>query len=88
MEHGGETYLVIGNPVPRPACLVELTPSELDVIDRWLGGASMREIAMARNAAVRTVANQIASSYRKLGVDSRARLLRLLHGRDDHRGRK
>ncbi len=80
LEHGGERHLVIGYSLPRPASFAELTPSELDVVDRWLEGATMRAIAEARGAAERTVANQIASAYRKLGVSSRAALLALVHG--------
>ncbi len=87
MEREGERYLVIGYSPSRPPCLVQLTPSEVDVIDRWIGGEPMRCIAKARRAAERTVANQIASAYRKLGVGSRQELLNLLHGESRETGK-
>lgn len=64
----------------RPAALVVLTGSELAVVDLWLAGRSMRAIATERGVAYRTVAKQIASAYRKLGVSSRSELISLVHG--------
>lgn len=74
MSHAGSRYLVIGYSVPRPPILLELTPAELAVMDAWLVGSSMRAIAIAKNSSVRTVSNQIANIYRKLGVGSRSEL--------------
>lgn len=51
-----------------------LTRAERDVARRLLAGEKMATIAKARGTAVRTVANQIASIYKKLGVNSRAEL--------------
>ncbi len=56
------------SPVPR------LTPAERDVASALLRGLSNDAIAVHRGSAPRTVANQIASLYRKLGVRSRAEL--------------
>ena len=82
MEHAGERHLVIGFRLPRPAFLMDLTPTELQVMDAWVAGASMRAIAEARGVAERTVANQLASIYRKCGVGSRDELqARLQHER-------
>jgi DNA-binding NarL/FixJ family response regulator len=39
-----------------------------------LEGKSNQEIAKSRRTAVRTVANQVASIFRKLGVGSRSEL--------------
>jgi DNA-binding CsgD family transcriptional regulator len=39
-----------------------------------LRGASNQDIARTRGVSVRTVANQLAAVYRKLGVRSRAEL--------------
>src|SRR5262245_42254109 len=51
-----------------------LTDAERDVVRRALAGNSNIEIARARGTAVRTVANLLARSFRKLGVASRREL--------------
>jgi DNA-binding NarL/FixJ family response regulator len=51
-----------------------LSPAECAVAGLLLEGLSNAEIAARRRSAVRTVCNQIASVYRKLGVRSRAEL--------------
>jgi DNA-binding CsgD family transcriptional regulator len=52
----------------------QLTKAEGDIAELVLGGARNREIALARGCSVRTVANQLQSVLRKLGVVSRAEL--------------
>jgi DNA-binding CsgD family transcriptional regulator len=52
-----------------------LTPAEAEIAVALVAGASNAEIARARGTSERTVANQIASIFRKLGVASRAGLL-------------
>ena len=54
-----------------------LTASEADVMTLILEGLSNKEIAKRRGRAVRTIANQIASLFRKLGVNSRSELMAL-----------
>jgi len=84
LDHDGERYLLIACPVSRPALLVDLTPAELEVMNAWLTGAAMSEIADLRGVAFRTVANQIASVYRKFEVGSRNELQRRLqHNHDE-----
>ncbi|HEX7604104.1 MAG TPA: helix-turn-helix transcriptional regulator [Polyangiaceae bacterium] len=56
------------------ATLARLTPAENDVVLGILSGQSNAEIAARRRRSTRTVANQIASIYRKLGVSSRSDL--------------
>jgi DNA-binding CsgD family transcriptional regulator len=51
-----------------------LTAAEREVAQAILDGASNKEIAQQRGVAPRTVANQVASVFRKLGVSSRAEL--------------
>ena len=51
-----------------------LSGAERMVIDAARRGCSNAEIARARARSERTVANQLASAYRKLGVGSRAEL--------------
>lgn len=71
----GAPILVIGYSVPRPAALSALTATEQEIIDLWRRGESMKAIAAQRRTAIRTVANQLASAYQKLGVGSRSELL-------------
>ncbi len=52
-----------------------LSAAESDVLELVLRGASNAEIAKARGRSVRTVANQVASLLRKLGVESRFALM-------------
>ncbi len=61
--------------VPAPASSRSpLSEAELAVKEALLRGESNAEIAHARGTSVRTVANQVASLFRKLGVRSRAEL--------------
>jgi DNA-binding CsgD family transcriptional regulator len=54
-----------------------LTPAESDVVAQILKGRSNAQIAALRDASERTVANQIANAFRKLGVTSRLELVAL-----------
>lgn len=66
----------LGNPTtPPPAA--SLTESEQSVMQLVLEGMSNQEIAKARRRAVRTIANQVASIFRKLGIGSRCELYAL-----------
>jgi len=69
-----DEYLVISFPIRRPKEFSLLTPREVDVIEAVLEGLSQADIAKRQKVAVRTVSNQIASAYRKLGVTSTAEL--------------
>jgi DNA-binding CsgD family transcriptional regulator len=51
-----------------------LTPAERNVLERVLAGESHGEVAQARGISTRTVANQVASAFKKLGVRSRMEL--------------
>jgi DNA-binding NarL/FixJ family response regulator len=52
----------------------ELTPAERQVALAVLAGLSNADIARMRGSSPRTVANQLAALFRKLGVHSRAEL--------------
>lgn len=71
-----DRFLVLSHALPDPPELApdKLTEAERDVVRLVLGGASNEGIATARGTSVRTVANQLASIYRKLGVTSRVEL--------------
>jgi DNA-binding NarL/FixJ family response regulator len=75
-ELGGTRFAVFSAPVHRGP-REPLTPSEAEVRALVLAGLSNRQIALRRGRAVRTIANQVASLFRKLGVSSRAELASL-----------
>jgi DNA-binding NarL/FixJ family response regulator len=61
-----------------PACL---SPAEQDVALEVVAGQSQKAIAQARRTSPRTIANQVGSIFRKLGVHSRIEFLGKLHPR-------
>lgn len=67
------------DPAWLPTCLTE---AEREVVMLVLEGRSNQEIADARGARYRTVANQLAAIYKKLGVVSRTELIATLSGTD------
>jgi DNA-binding CsgD family transcriptional regulator len=73
-------YLKQTITVPRPdlALAAWLAPAEHAVINLLIEGLSYAEIAQARHTSIRTVANQVASGFRRLNVSGRAELLCLL----------
>lgn len=76
---GGHEYVVIcAEDEAQPAALARLTTSEREVATLVAEGLSSQEIAVRRQRSVRTVENQLAATFRKLGVGSRAELLALL----------
>lgn len=66
---------------PGPLDLSSLSAAERDVTCRLLDGHGNERIARDRGTAVRTVANQVASIFRKLNVSSRSELSALLYRR-------
>lgn len=71
--HEGESFLVFSSPMV-PADIDTLTPSEKQVLADVARGMSNAAIARARQTSTRTVANQVASLFRKTGAGSRAEL--------------
>lgn len=69
-EHEGQEYVVVSFPIRRPAAFAKLNRAELEVIEAVLEGTPQQKIAEARDVSVRTVTNQLARAYRKLGVTS------------------
>jgi DNA-binding NarL/FixJ family response regulator len=76
-EHDGSDYVVVSRPLGRPLVFAELTRAELAVAEGLLDGRSMRELAAQREVSERTIANQMAGVYRKLGIASRQELVAL-----------
>jgi DNA-binding NarL/FixJ family response regulator len=64
---------------PPAAAAPSLSDAERAIVYGLLGGKRIATIAQERGTSFRTVANQIANSYRKLGVSSRRELLALLN---------
>ena len=71
----GDVYLLFAWRAPQGAEMRELTPAERDVGAGILRGESNATIAKRRGSRPRTVANQVASLFRKLGVCSRTELI-------------
>lgn len=69
-----ERYVLLSWSMSPPANWDLLTGAELQVAAALVEGASNRQIATSRGSSVRTVANQVASIFRKLGVRSRGEL--------------
>ncbi|HEV3188936.1 MAG TPA: helix-turn-helix transcriptional regulator [Polyangiaceae bacterium] len=65
--------MVFSFPLAPPTLPNGLTPAEHDIALRLLEGLSNAKIAAARGTSTRTVANQVASLLRKLGVASKVR---------------
>lgn len=61
------------------ADLSSLSPAEREVTGRLLDGHDNARIARERGTSLRTVANQVASIFRKLGVSSRGELAARLY---------
>jgi DNA-binding NarL/FixJ family response regulator len=74
----GQEYLVLCFGAPDDAG--PLTRAERAVALAVVAGATNAEIASARGRSVNTVAKQVASIFRKLGVRSRIELARTLDG--------
>ncbi|MGD8310877.1 MAG: helix-turn-helix transcriptional regulator [Chromatiales bacterium] len=70
-----DQQLLIGSypRIPEHA-LQGLTPAERDVLAALLAGSTQADIAARRGSSERTIANQVQSIYRKLGVRSRNEL--------------
>ena len=78
---GSERLVVASAPLDAAhAPLAGLTKAEREVALLAVRGLSNAAIAKQRRCAVRTVANQLQSIYRKLGVGSRAELGALVLG--------
>jgi DNA-binding CsgD family transcriptional regulator len=83
---GAEEFLVLSEPASGALAVSGLSASECEVVGLVVKGFSNEQIARERGVRYRTVANQLASVYRKLGVSSRVELIAHLHGLA--RGRK
>ena len=77
----GKTSLVLSFPLPRPRWPASLTEAEREVATMLFEGTASAEMARRRGTSERTIVNQIASIFRKVGVGSRAELVARLFRR-------
>jgi DNA-binding NarL/FixJ family response regulator len=73
-----EEYLVLSFPIPKFDMPASLTAAEREVALAVLRGEPNEEIARNRKTSMRTVANQVAAIFAKIGVVSRVELARAL----------
>lgn len=73
----GDTIVVSVAKTPLPAVLSE---SEQEIVHAMLAGSRNAEIAELRSTSPKTVANQLYTIYRKLGVGSRDELAAFVSG--------
>ena len=78
MTFGKSEWLVLSFPVDRAGVPAALSAAERSVALAVVRGLSNAEIASERGTSMRTVANQVASIFRKLGAHSRLDLARML----------
>jgi DNA-binding NarL/FixJ family response regulator len=71
---GNEPLVALGYRDQTAEALSSLTSAERQVARAVLEGRSQREIAVTRGVSERTVASQVASIYRKIGVSGRREL--------------
>jgi DNA-binding CsgD family transcriptional regulator len=80
LQVAGEQLLVVGYPLKRPASFAVLTAAELEVTEGVIQGLTPRQLSRQRGVSERTVSNQLANIYKKLGVSSKHELLALVGG--------
>jgi DNA-binding NarL/FixJ family response regulator len=80
LELWGAQYVVLSYPAQRKALPADSTAAEREVALLIGRGFFSAEIAAARGVALRTVANQVAALFRKLGASSRVDVARKIAG--------
>jgi DNA-binding NarL/FixJ family response regulator len=82
----GDTFVIFEWQTAQLAGLGELTDAERSVLADLLRGESNATIGRRRQRSARTIANQVASIFRKMGASSRAELIsRVVRGCVAHR---
>lgn len=79
-ELEGEEFALLEWPVRARAGVAALTPAQREVLALAVEGLSNAEIARRRRRSPRTVANQLAALFRRLGVRSRFELIAWARG--------
>jgi DNA-binding NarL/FixJ family response regulator len=73
--HAGVAHSLVSVARPDLTLSNQLSPAECSVARMLLEGRSHAEIAELRRTSVRTIANQLAATFQKLGVSGRSQLL-------------
>jgi len=81
-QFGADQYLVVSARRPDLTFPSRLSEAEASVVRDLVGGFSYAKIAEKRSKSVRTIANQIAAAFRKLGVSGRQALMERLIAHD------
>jgi DNA-binding CsgD family transcriptional regulator len=76
-EADGQAFAILELPRVPPLDHGVLTRTQRTILDLLLAGGSNAEIARQRGRSVRTVAHQVDSIFRRLGVGSRLELFAL-----------
>lgn len=71
-----DRYVLLEFPWPATTLPETLSPAERDVARRANEGRSIAEIAKARGTSEHTVSNQLRRIYQKLGITTRAELVK------------
>lgn len=74
---GDQAFAILEWPTAERQPHDPLPPAQREVLDLVLAGRSNAEIARVRRRSVRTIANQVASIFRRLGVGSRLEVFAL-----------
>ena len=82
-ELGGDSYALLEWPAVRARLPVQLTSCEREILALVVAGLGNAEIARHRGRSVRTIAHQVDSIFRRLGVSSRLQLYALLSRCDE-----
>ncbi|HEX3851907.1 MAG TPA: helix-turn-helix transcriptional regulator [Polyangiaceae bacterium] len=77
----GDDYVVLSYSHAALAAPTTLTSAEQIIFAALLNGQSNQQIAASRARSLRTVANQVAAIFQKLGVGSRAELFAKFSGK-------
>lgn len=75
---GEDEFILVSVPLRSEHAAEPLSLAEREVAALIVRGRSNEQIARARNKSIRTIANQVASAMRKLGVGSRIELSSVL----------
>ncbi len=78
LEFEGDRYIVVSARQPDLNLSSRLSDAEASVVHELVDGLSYAAIAAKRSTSVRTVANQIAAAFRKLGVSGRQAMIESL----------
>lgn len=77
-EYEGVRYQAVSTPRPEATIASLLSPAEYAIVGLLLEGRDHAQIAACRNTSRRTIANQLASAFQRVGVSGRTELMHAL----------